>query len=815
MLHNTWNDLRYALRSLSRTPGFAAAAIVTIALGVGVNTGIFSIVNGMLFRDIPAPDAHELVSIYQTIEGVPEREGARVGLASTAEFEAYRDRATTLAAIAGHSDPVGALLGGDVPEQTAGLLVTCGYFTALDEPPAMGRALSEQDCRLGADPVVVLGHEIWAGTFGADPAAVGRTIELGRQRFTVVGVAREGTYGGMFRPAFFAPISAQRLLVPSQDSFANDRVGWLYLIGRRGDGADIDQVRAQLGVIAAAIDQQEPGRSTTLVVARAKPLTVPPFVRGAALGAGAVVMTAFALILLIACANVANLMLAHGATRSREIAVRLSLGATRALVIRRLLIESLLLSIAGGALGSIIALGSFKTLLALVLPTVAPVGLPPLGLDVSPDFRVLAITIALTFGTGVLFGLVPALHSSRPDLHSVMKQDSAGGGNRRGGRLQATFVGAQVALCMVLMIGAGLLLRGLQAAHSTDPGFDYRSVTVLSYDYVSDTGHAPDSAFWPQLQAEIAALPGVEATAYVVREPMGDDYVTGAVRLPGAGDDDVRAAELNWVSPGYFSVLELPILFGRTFAESEIVDGSGVAIVSESTARNLWPGADALGRTLLRRMPRGEEVELTIVGVAKDAQVRSLGQIDPYYVYMPARVGEKLLVKSRADFATTAAGIRGVVRGLDPGLPVPVYPLEANLERWRNVSGVVTTLAAALGGLALVLAAVGIYGVVSHFVGQRVREIGIRIALGAEAPKVLGLILRRTMRPVVIGAVLGIAGGVAASGILSSMLFGVSPVDAVGLLGSTLFVLCVALLSGGLVARRAARVDPMVTLRYE
>jgi hypothetical protein len=262
-------------------------------------------------------------------------------------------------------------------------------------------------------------------------------------------------------------------------------------------------------------------------------------------------------------------------------------------------------------------------------------------------------------------------------------------------------------------------------------------------------------------------------------------------------------------------VLELPILLGRAFLDSELEQDSRVAIVSESTARNLWTGGDPLGRTLFWRTPSGAEVEVAIVGVVKDAQVRSLGEIDPYYVYLPARVGEKLLVKSRTDFATTAEGIRAVVRALDPGLPVPVYPLEANLERWRNVSGIVTALAAVLGALALTLAAVGIYGVVAQFVGQRVREIGIRIALGAEVPRVLAMILRRTMRPVVIGATLGVGVGVMVSGVLSSMLFGVSPVDALGLLGSTLFVLCVALASAAVVAQRAAHADPTVALRYE
>lgn len=815
LLHHLVNDLRYAVRSLRRTPGFTMAAIGTIALAVGVNTGIFSLVNGMLFRDVPAESAHELVAIHQTIEGVPERAAALQQLASTADFEAYRDGATTLASIAGHSDPAGALLGGDEPRQTAGLLVTCGYFDVLGVTSAFGRALTETDCRAGADPVVVLGHEIWQSAFGADPAIVGRTIELGRQLFSVVGVAREGTYGGMFRSAFFAPISTQPLLLPGSDDYSDDRSGWLHLIGRRADGATLGQVRAELGVIAAGIDRLEPDRSTALIVERAKPLTVPRFVRSAALGVGAVVMTAFGLILLIACANVANLLLARGAARSREIAVRLSLGASRARVVQQLVIESLLLATAGGVLGSVVALWSFQTLLALAMPTIAPVGLPPLGLDVSPDFRVLAIAVAITLGTGVLFGLTPALHASRPDLHSVMKQDSPGAGSRRGGKLQAALVGAQVALCMVLMIGAGLLLRGLHSAHTVDPGFTYGGVTVLSYDYVSDTGHAPDSPFWLELRSRIAALPGIETTAYVTREPLGDDFVSAAVRVPGGNDDDVRSAELNWVNPEFFSLLELPMLAGRTFAASELAEGSTAAIVSEATARNLWPGADAVGRTLLRRVAGDQWTELTIVGVARDAQVRSLGEIDPYYVYLPARVGEKLLVKSRSDFATTAAAIRDVVRTLDPGLPVPVYPLEANLERWRNISGIVTALAAALGALALALAAVGIYGVVAHFVGQRVREIGIRIALGAETSKVLALILRRTMRPVVIGAALGIAGGVAVSGILSSMLFGVSPVDTLGLLGSVLFVLCVALASGGAVARRAARVDAMVTLRDE
>jgi predicted permease len=614
---------------------------------------------------------------------------------------------------------------------------------------------------------------------------------------------------------FFAPIWVQRLLLPEDNSFENELAAWLHLVGRRADGANIDEVRAELAVIAAQIDQAQPGRETTLTVARAKAIALPPFVVGTLFGASAVIMTAFGLILLIACANVANLLLARGAARSREFAVRLALGASRPRVIRELLIESTLLSVAGGVLGSLLAFWLFQTLFAVAVPTVVPVGLPALVFDASPDLRVLAVTLALTLGTGVLFGLAPALHASKPDLHSVMKQDSPGSGSHRGGKLQATLVAAQVALCMVLMIGAGLLLRGLSAAYSVDPGFDYRDVTVLSYDYIEDTGHDDDSAFWQRLMTEVGALPGVEGVAYTIREPLGDDVVGSGIRLPGQGENEQRFAQLNSVSPDYFSVIGLPLLLGRAFTDADAIPDSGVAIVSESTARNLWPGADPIGQTFLQGGARGQTVELRVVGVVKDAQVRSLGQIDPYYVYLPGGGNEKLLVKSRADFATTAAAIRGVVRALDPGLPVPVYPLEANVDRWQGIAGIVTSLAASLAVLALVLSAVGIFGVVAHFVGRRTREIGIRIALGAKARDVVGLILRRTMRPVAIGAVIGAAAAVAISGILSNVLFGVSPVDAVGIGLAVAFVLGVGLVAGLLPARRAARVDPITTLHYE
>ncbi|HJR71407.1 MAG TPA: ADOP family duplicated permease, partial [Gammaproteobacteria bacterium] len=781
MLANTWGDLRYAARSLSRTPGFAAAAVVTIALGVGVNAGIFVILNGVLFRDLPAADAHELVSIEQSVEG-SQVDAGPVRTFTIAEYRTYRDDARTVTGLLAHAVPRETTLGGEAPQRIYGAIVSCNYFTVLGSPPALGRGLGAQDCEPGADPVVVLGHGLWATTFAADPAMLGRPVELEGHQFTVVGIAAEGTYGGSpLLTSYFAPLSADRLLWPGESRFENESVRWLTLIGRRSAGTSLAQVRAELEVIAARIDDLEAGRSTTLAIERASRNTLPFDLRGPAAGAAGVLMGAFGLILLIACANVANLLLARGMARTQEIGIRLSLGASRARVVRQLLTESVLISIAGGLLGSALAVWSFQSLVALVLPTAVhpewPV--PALDLDFSPDFRVLWYALALTFGTGFVFGLAPALQVSKPDLNTVIKQD-VGGGGRSGGRLRGTLVGVQVAFCMALMIATGLLLRGLYATYTIDPGFTFRDVAHLSFG--TDGGPL---FLDREMLAQVAALPGVEAAAYASQTPLGEAISGGEVRL--SGESGGRFAEVDAVTPGYFSVLELPIVRGRNFTDAESADaertaGTRPVIVSETTARNFWGETDPLGRTLL-----WEDTTLEVIGVAQDARLGGLGEIDSYYLYLPRREGGELLVRSSAGFAaTTASSLLAIVRARDPSLVARVLPLEANLAWYRSVSGLVAVLGAALGGLALVLAAVGIYGVVSYSVTRRYRELGIRVALGARARDLMVTVLRRTMRPVVIGAVAGIVAAGALSRILSSALFGVSPADPIGLGGAAL-----------------------------
>jgi predicted permease len=818
VLESVWSDVRYAVRALGRNPGFAIATVLTIALAIGINTGVFSLLNSLLLRDLSAPDAHQLVAIEQTVEGGQIESRAGFGTFSTEEYLAYRDRTQTLSGVLAYANSPRTILGRDVQQVILGQLVSCNFFTVLRQPPVLGREPSAQDCLAGADPVVVLSHDLWVGSFAANPDIVGRTVELNRQLFTVIGVAAEGTSGAMpVRIDYFAPLSAEPLLRSGQrPRFANDRYLWLSLLGRRNSGTSLDAVRAELEVIAAQIDASDPGRSTTLVVERARPNLLPSAARPMAYGAAAVLMVAFGAILLIACANVANLLLARGATRSQEIAMRLALGASRTRIVRQLLTESLLIALAGGLAGCVIAVWMLQALIAFALPALIPPEVPiGLALDLRPDFRVMGFAVAVTIGAGVLFGLSPALQASRPDLHGAIKQDSAGaGGGRHGGRMRGTLVGVQIALCMMLMIGAGLLLRGLYSTYTVEPGFAYRDVTAVSFELWLDVYDAAERTMLLERLGEgVAALPDVEALALAMRAPLGSDISRIAIHLPGESPAQARQAELNAVGPAYFSVLELPIVQGRAFTEADLASNTAEfrsAIVSAATVRNLWPDGDALGRTLL-----WGDVTLQIVGVAADAQVSTLGVIDPHYVYVPGRGGAAMLVKSRTDFATTAAGIRAVARAIDPTLIVPMQPLEASLGWWRGVSGTVTTLAAVLGVLALVLASVGIYGVVAYSVRLRYREIGIRIALGANLHSVLATILRRTLRPVVIGAVIGISAALALSSVLSAVLFGVSARDPVGLGSAVLFVIGVALGASLLAARPAMRADPNIVLRYE
>jgi macrolide transport system ATP-binding/permease protein len=821
MLTNLWSDIRYAVRTFRRHPGFTAAAVTPIALGIGINTGMFSILDGLALRSLPAPEAHELVSIHQHLRGVPNRNSHGTdSMFAAPEYRSYRDGTQTLSGLMGYSVPWTVTLGGESPQEVEGALVTCNYFDVLQVRPAIGAGFTPASCDApGAPPAVILGHDLWTRTFAANLDIVGKTVTLNRRSFVVVGVAPAGFDGiDVLRVTLFVPTSSQPALGPDADAdfYRDANTSWLSLVGRRRPGVGMAQVRAELGVIARRIDQHQPGRTTTLTVAQATALSAPEPRRNI-LSVAAVVLAAFGLVLLIACANVANLLLARAAGRTKEIALRLSLGASRSRLIQQLLTESVIIALAGGAVGSVLAVWSFEGLLAVVLSSL-PGSIPPVRIDGHPSVGVFWFAFGLTIATGLVFGLAPALQASTQDLLTAMKQDAAGSGRRTAGWLRGMLVGVQVLVCTVLLISAGLLLRGLYAAQMVEPGFDYRHVTVASFD-LGRSGYDQMRAgtFQRQLLESVRALPGVEAVAQVAWTPLSPGHRRSMFHLPG--QEPWLPIDVNDVSPEYFSLIAIPIVRGHTFTSEELGDGSRAVIVTEATARRYWPGADPIGQTIVRRVSPTQEVSLVVVGVAKDAQVLNLGETAASYVYLPAtpRVQSRLglLVRSRIPFAGLAAGIRASARKLDSGLVVQVSRLEENLDVWRTLSRLVATLAGSLSVLALALASVGVYGVVSYVVSRRLREVGIRMMLGATASDVQGMILRQTLCPVVIGVAIGIGVAAGASQILSSVLFGVSRFDPIAFIAAPLCLVGVAAAASLIPARRAMRVDPMTTLRYE
>jgi macrolide transport system ATP-binding/permease protein len=815
-LENLYEDLRYGTRVLRQNRAFTIAAVLAIALGVGINVGIFSVMNGLALRLLAVPRADKMISVSQIFHGRTTRNTHdETSMFSYQEYLDYRDHNHVFSGLLAYEPFVEATFVAGNMHQVLGAVTSCNYFEVLNVHPAKGRGFVDSDCAApGGNAVVVVSDDLWRGTFGGDPSLVGKRIVLNRTAYTVVGITRSGFTGTEpVASAFWAPITMQKALEPGTDRIMDDNMSWLALLGRVKPGVSLEQVRADLGVISGRIDRLHPGRTTSLAIGTAR-FFGRPEEREFLLPVAAVVLGAFGLVLLIACANVANLLLARASVRRKEIALRLSIGASRWRLIRQLLTESLLLSLIGGTLGSLLAFWSFASITHFVISQL-PRDFSTLVVNVAPDQRVLGYALALTLFTGITFGLVPALQSSRLDLNTALKGGAIHSGSRRtsGRFLRNALVGAQIAVCMTLLLAAGLLLRGLYHAQTVNPGFEMKSVASaflnLRTQGYDESGAA---AFMRSLRERIAGLPGVTEVAQAECAPLSRDFSADYFSIPGRADK--VPIEYNHVSPEYFTVVDIPIVRGRGFRPGEGPDAPGV-IVTESTARRLWPGEDPLAKTLREDTGRA----YSVIGVAKDAQVSHLGELDTTYLYFPSGPQDNLrtylLVRSAAGVTPTPKDIRDVVQSLDADMPVDVTKLEDYLSVWRTPSRIAATLSGALGGLALLLAAIGVYGVVSYSVSRSVREIGIRMALGAEGTEVMNLVLRQAMRPVLIGGLVGLAGCAGVSSVLSSMLFGLSAHDPVAFISVPLFLAAVALIACYIPARRALRVDPVLALRYE
>jgi predicted permease len=808
-------DIRYGLRMLGRNPGFTAVAVLAIALGIGVNAGIFSVLNGAALRMLPVPSAEQIVSIDQIFDGTFKRSNhGEPTLFSYSEYQEYRANNHVFSGLIAYDPFLNATLAGGRARQLYGQPASCNYFDALNEHPSLGRGFVEADCAVPrAGAVVVLSDQLWQGAFGRDLTLIGKRVVLNRTAFTVVGIAPPG-FGGTepIPSSFWVPITMQPVLEPDSDLFGDANVSWLALLARVKLGVSIGKVRADLSVIANTIDERHAGRKTSLAIRTATFLGRPEE-HNLVLGAAAVILVAFGLVLLIACANVANLMLARATARQREMAIRLSVGAGRWRLIRQLLTESLMLALLGGVAGSLLAFWSFEALSNFVISHL-PHGTPELALNLTPDLRVLGYALLLTVLTGVVSGLAPALHASRADVNTALKEGDSLFGSQGGRWLRQSLVAVQVAVCMILLIAAGLLLRGLYFTQTVDPGFAMSGIAVVSMDLrTQGFKEEPAAAFERRLKEKVAALPGVEGIAEARQTPLNDNHWVTNFSIPGnPAEYDV---EHNAVSQGYFSMIGIPIVRGREFTEQEVLTGANVAIVTETTARKFWPGEDPIGKMLRQ----GDTTDLEIVGVARDAQVSHLGETPKLYVYLPAGPKEQsrlqLMIRGGGGFATVAAGVRSVAAELDPDVLVDVTKFEDNMENWRVPARIVAALSGSLGALALLLAAVGIYGVVSYAVSRRTREIGIRMTLGADGRDVMNLLLRQSMRPVLLGGAIGIVASAGVSWVLSSMLFGISARDPIAFVFVPVFLVGIALLASYVPARRATRVNPVVALRYE
>jgi macrolide transport system ATP-binding/permease protein len=817
LLETLAKDLRYGFRQLWRSPGFTLVAVLTIALGIGMNAGIFSILDALALQPISV-GGQKLASIYPIFQGHRHRNVHNSpSMFSYPEYKAYRDQNHTFSGLAGYVPFVITTAGGERPVEIVGSLATCNYFDVLNERPALGRGFVEADCpAAGASPVVIVSDDYWRNTLGADLQIVGKTISLNHSLFTIIGVAPHGFDGTEITPsAFWAPMEMQPALLP-EDQFLDDvDLSWMALLGTLKPGISLEQARADLSVITGQMQTKYPG-TMRLEVRRAE-LFNRPEERGYIFAVGTVVLTAVGLVLLIACANIANLLLARAAGRRREIAVRLALGASRRRLIRQLLTESVLLALMGGALGTFISFVSFEALMRSVIAHLPP-GAPPISLHLSPNARVLAYSLLLTVLTGMAFGLAPALQSSRADVNTSLKEEGGEASLRSGrmGKLRNSLVGAQVAVCMILLLAAGLLLHGLYRAQTIDPGFEMKGIDTVNFALTQQGySEAQAAALHEQMKERLAALPGIDALVQARNTPLGDEHWETSARLPQSGTS--LQVRYNRVSPNFFSILGIPIVRGRDFSDSEVQSGARVLIVTEAAAREFWPGQDPIGKTL--EVFGDTSPLLEVIGVAKDAQVDLLGQEHPRFLYVPTSLKESaddvFMVHSTLGDAATQREIHDAIHQIDPQLLFTVARLEDNPENFRAFSRIVAAASGTLGALAMLLASIGVYGLVSFAVSRRIREIGIRMALGADGRDVMKLILGQALRPVAIGAAIGMVCCAGVSRIFSALLFGVSPIDPIAFLLVPIFLILVAAVACYVPARRAMRVDPMVALRYE
>lgn len=817
-------DLKFAIRGLRNNPGFALVCVVTLALGIGANTAIFTVVNGVLLRPVPGiANSGELVTLERLQKNNPD-----YGFGYP-DYLDYREQAHSFAGLAGRCRARLSLNHG-ATELVIGELVSGNYFSVLGVPLAQGRMIGPSDVQSeGQAPVVVLSYSLWQRAFGADSAVIGKSVQLNGHPFTVIGIASRDFLGSVVgSPSdLWVPLTMQPAAIPrmSIGILASRNAGWVGIFGRLKPGVRLDTARTEIQTIAArlaaAYPQSNEHRGADVIAS----FGIDPDDRGALEKFFALLLASVGLLLLIACSNVANLLLSRSDARRREIAIRLALGATRGRLVQQLLTEGLLLSLLAAGIGLLLAPWTANLMLAFRQPLYAMQ-----NITTAPDGRVLGFTVAVAVLTGILFGLAPALQSSAPDLVVALKENTPGGGRRS--RLRNELVAAQIAIALLLLANAGAVLRKMQAVVNQNPGFATANIAMMSLSpTIQGYSEARGQRFYNALLQRVAEIPGVRSASLATTVPPVDFSTRISIFYEGqappreylAGHEfevGIRV-DLNNVAPKYFETLGIPMLQGRDFAARDDASTSPVAILSQRLARRLWPGESAIGKRIEWPTASGPaRPPIEIIGVAADAKYRSLLTEPPLLLYLPLSqnysASDNLIIRTGADPAVVLPAVREAVSSLDANMPIfgeksMADEIADSLWQQRMASG----LLGSFSFLALALAGIGLYAVVAHWTGQRRREIGVRMALGANPRDVLRLVLSHGAKLAGVGAMIGLVLSAELTSVVSEFLFGSRGFDAAATAFLTALLAAIVLLASYVPARRAMRVDPMVALRHE
>jgi putative ABC transport system permease protein len=811
-MNGTIQDVRYASRQLRKNPGFTAVAVITLALGIGANTAIYSVVNAVLLRALPYKESDRLALVWQTDKQTDEN---RDQLSFT-DIEEYRTRNHTLQNIVGFGDWSAVFSEPGSPERIPGMQVADGYFSLMGVQPLLGRGFLPEEQIEGKDQVVILGYGLWQRRFGEDPSIIGKQITLSARQYTVVGVLPKDF---PFLPATLVDGPAQfyRTVAEKYDR-GEARSRHLRAIARLKPGVSLPQVQADLSVINDNLAKQFPADYATTGV---RTVSLQQDISGSLRPALLIMLGAVGFLLLIACANIANLLLARSAGRMREMAVRSALGASRSQLIRLALTESMVLAVVGGACAFLLAgwgTGLISSVGARVIPQLVKVRL---------DLPVLIFTMAVTLLSGFLFGLFPAWHLSSLCVNEVLKEGGRGSRGATHGNMRKGLAVSEISLALILLAGAGLMLRTFLKLESVDPGFDSRNILTMRIGLPSQTypfGSLKTVAFYQELTSRVGALPGVRGAAAVNVLPLGGDFDTVGIEAEGTnyGPGEEPYPERYMVTPDYFKVMHINLVRGRFLSDSDNETSPLVMMVSETAAQRWWPNQDPIGKRI--RLPGYDKTTSmawrTVVGVVRDVKQNGLDAPHTMQIYLPHAQSRNgfmaLVIRTDSEPLRYAADVRAQISAIDKDLAVSdVASMEEIVS--ASVAGrrFTTVLLSLFGGLGLLLATVGVYGILSYIVAQRTPEIGIRMALGAARGDVLSLVVAQGLRLALLGLSAGVLGALLLARLMSRLLFDVSPFDPLTFFGVAVLLGTVSLVAIYIPARRAAKVDPMVALRYE